>query len=49
MVVCVVLQFRFFCKWGLQLGPVYVGKFMVGYILVIGKKKRDMYLSGSNV
>ena len=30
MVVCVVLKLRCVCKWGLKLGPVYVGRFMVG-------------------
>ena len=30
MVVCVVLNFRCVCEWGLKLGRVYVGRFMVG-------------------
>ena len=34
-----MLQFRCVCKWCLQLGPVYVGKFMVGYILVIDERR----------
>ena len=39
MVVCVVLKCRCVCKWGLKLGGVYAGSFMVGYRLVIGERR----------
>ena len=39
MVVCVVLKCRCVCKWGLKWGVVYVGKFIVGYRLVIDERR----------
>ena len=37
--MCGLLKLRFVCKWSLKLGRVYVGRFMVGYRLVIGERR----------
>ena len=39
MLVCVLVKLRCVCKWSLKLGRVDVGRFMVRWKLIIGKRR----------